>query len=124
MTPPDRPAPPKPAPDLDALVDGLRNMRLNTANEAADAITSLRERVDSLTGAAENLSIISARVEAENHRLLARATAAEAALAKVTTALRDARPLVEKWCHYQGNSKVLFDTYLGPIDAALKGETT
>ena len=35
-------------------------------------------------------------------------------------ALADARSLVEAWCHYQGNSPVLFSTYLDPIDAALK----
>jgi hypothetical protein len=34
-------------------------------------------------------------------------------------ALRDARPLVEKWCHYQGDHPKLFQQYLGPIDAAL-----
>lgn len=34
-------------------------------------------------------------------------------------ALKNARPLVEKWCHSQGNSQPLFATYLEPIDAAL-----
>jgi len=34
-------------------------------------------------------------------------------------ALLFARPLVEKWCHYQGNKQALFDQYLGPIDQAL-----
>jgi hypothetical protein len=33
--------------------------------------------------------------------------------------LRKARPLVEKWCHYQGDHPALFKQYLGPIDAAL-----
>ncbi len=34
-------------------------------------------------------------------------------------ALTFARTYVEKWCHYQGDSKALFDQYLKPIDAAL-----
>ena len=34
-------------------------------------------------------------------------------------ALEAARVYVEKWCHYQGDHKALFDQYLGPIDKAL-----
>jgi hypothetical protein len=37
-----------------------------------------------------------------------------------------ARTIVEKWCHYQGNTPELFDQFLTPIDAAIskaKGET-
>ena len=34
-------------------------------------------------------------------------------------ALSTARDIVEKWCHYQGNTKALFDEFLNPIDAAL-----
>ena len=30
-----------------------------------------------------------------------------------------ARVLVERWCHYQGNSQDLHDTYLAPIDKIL-----
>lgn len=37
-------------------------------------------------------------------------------------ALKDARVIVEKWCHYQGNTPELFEQYLGPIDAALAAE--
>lgn len=35
------------------------------------------------------------------------------------TALEGARVIVEKWCHYQGNTQELFDQYLKPIDKAL-----
>jgi hypothetical protein len=35
-------------------------------------------------------------------------------------ALEKARVIVEKWCHYQGNSPALFAEYLDPIDAALQ----
>lgn len=37
-------------------------------------------------------------------------------------ALKDARPLVAKWCAYQGNSPELHAKYLAPIDAALGGK--
>jgi hypothetical protein len=33
--------------------------------------------------------------------------------------LTNARGIVEKWCHYQGNSDALFKEFLEPIDAAL-----
>lgn len=45
------------------------------------------------------------RLEAENERLRA--------------ALTYARPLVEKWCHYQGNNQAFFRETLAPIDEAL-----
>jgi hypothetical protein len=48
-----------------------------------------------------------------------RAEAAERRADALERALRDARPLVEKWCHYQGDHPALFEQYLGPIDAAL-----
>ena len=38
---------------------------------------------------------------------------------QLVEALTFARVYVEKWCHYQGNTKDLFDAYLGPINAAL-----
>ena len=34
-------------------------------------------------------------------------------------ALSNARELVNKWCHTQGNSKDVFDQYVRPIDVAL-----
>lgn len=42
-----------------------------------------------------------------------------AAAPELYEALESARAQVKKWCHYQGDSKALFDQYLGPIDAAL-----
>lgn len=42
-----------------------------------------------------------------------------AAVNELEAALEFARPLVEKWCHYQGDTQALFDQYLGPVDAAL-----
>ena len=39
---------------------------------------------------------------------------------RLEAALREARSIVEKWCHYQGNAPELFAQYLGPIDAALE----
>jgi hypothetical protein len=41
-------------------------------------------------------------------------------------ALEYARPLVDKWCHYQANNEEFREEILAPIDAALsraKGET-
>lgn len=43
----------------------------------------------------------------------------EAKLAKAVEALEFARPLVEKWCHYQGDHPALFSEYLSPIDTTL-----
>ncbi len=55
----------------------------------------------------------------ENNRLHGQISHLHAAIDRRDAALRFARPLVEKWCHYQGNTKELFDEYLGPIDAVL-----
>ena len=38
---------------------------------------------------------------------------------RLAAALREARTIVERWCHYQGNTPELFAQHLGPIDAAL-----
>ena len=62
---------------------------------------------------------VSAELMDTNAELRARAEAAEARCARLEEALRNARPLVEKWCHYQGHMPTVFDQYLGPIDAAL-----
>jgi hypothetical protein len=35
-------------------------------------------------------------------------------------AARKARVIVEKWCHYQGNTPELFAEYLAPLDAAIR----
>ena len=47
--------------------------------------------------------------------------ALQARIVQLEQALRNARPLVEKWCHYQGATLELLDQYLGPIDEALSG---
>lgn len=42
------------------------------------------------------------------------------------SALVQAKVITAKWCHYQGNSKELFDKYVRPIDELLakaRGET-
>jgi hypothetical protein len=44
--------------------------------------------------------------------------AAEARVAVLEKALDYARPLVERWCHTQGNARAFFDETLGPIDRA------
>lgn len=49
------------------------------------------------------------------------------ARADLVEQLDGARAIVEKWCHYQGNTPELFDEFLAPIDAALskaRGEKT
>lgn len=40
-------------------------------------------------------------------------------LRRQSAALEYARPLVEKWCHYQGDNAQFFADTLAPIDAAL-----
>jgi hypothetical protein len=43
----------------------------------------------------------------------------EAEVARLRETLEYARPLVAKWCHYQGDSKRFHEETLRPIDAAL-----
>jgi hypothetical protein len=62
----------------------------------------------------------------ETGRLLSKAFAlpevSEPSRADLIEALAGARSLVEKWCHYQGDTPELFDKYLGPIDSVLSRE--
>lgn len=55
--------------------------------------------------------------ERDNGQLIVTAVNAHDSLLRELT---KAREIVEKWCHYQGNSPALFDEYLTSIDAALK----
>lgn len=42
--------------------------------------------------------------------------------ASLKEALERAIPLVEKWCHYQGNNQDFFNETLAPLRAALNGD--
>jgi len=46
-----------------------------------------------------------------------------AAAPDLLAALQAARPIVEKWCHTQGDNAAFFADVLGPIDAAIAKAT-
>ena len=48
---------------------------------------------------------------------------AESHTIELRKALEYARPIVERWCHTQGNIKEFFEETLAPIDTALKDRT-
>ncbi len=92
-------------------------------NNVRDLIGMVFEMADALDAQAAEIVGLSRR--ADNQDRWARKYRAEAALAKqqnaaLREALINARPLVEKWCHYQGDTEALFRQYLDPIDAALE----
>jgi hypothetical protein len=87
--------------------------------DACQSVTTLRRMVHELAADLDEHAALNAetdagisQIELERDEAVRRADALE-------RALRDARPLVEKWCHYQGDHPKLFQQYLGPIDAAL-----
>jgi hypothetical protein len=120
--------------------DAPQNIAAKRQREAADALTSQAARLAEVAEAklsverhchslGDHNQALSARLrklekerDDANDNLAEwdrRLTAATAHTERLEAALREARSIVEKWCHYQGNAPELFAQYLGPIDAAL-----
>ena len=75
-------------------------------------------RVRAKSGTVAMLTFLGRGKHREKDEVIANAHLVAAA-PDMLSALKFARPLVEKWCHYQGETEELFDEYLGPVDDAI-----